>query len=237
MKGTLRNLRTQRHWNKCNTWSGSIISGSAKDSRRSSQMIPLIANKAGGAFFFAVCRPDPTPATPPSASFSHPSARSHNLLKFQIYSTYLKLGHQVLFKGTNQMTVIYLTHCSAKKDDSLQGSGRKVTPDKLYTATPTQRFIQKCKEEEVNWAIFSDKHGVWFPDEKHEWYDKNPDFITGEEFERLRKNFDDRLQEYDKILFYHNPGRFHDLYERLLREVELSDRVELFSHKSEIGSW
>ncbi len=31
---------------------------------------------------------------------------------------------------------IYITHCGAKKDDSLKGTGRRVTPDLLYTATP-----------------------------------------------------------------------------------------------------
>lgn len=73
---------------------------------------------------------------------------------------------------------IYITHCSAKKDDSLKNTGRKVTPDKLYIATPTQRFMNKCKEKKVNWAIFSDLYGVWFPDIEHEWYEKDPDTVT-----------------------------------------------------------
>ena len=38
----------------------------------------------------------------------------------------------------------------------------KVTPDKLYVATKTQRFIKLCIENEVKWAIFSDKYGIWF---------------------------------------------------------------------------
>ncbi|RLI76514.1 hypothetical protein DRP04_12570 [Archaeoglobales archaeon] len=58
---------------------------------------------------------------------------------------------------------IYITHCSAKKDDCLRGTGIKVTPDKLYTATPLQRFVERCKEKGVEWAIFSDKYGVVFP--------------------------------------------------------------------------
>lgn len=134
------------------------------------------------------------------------------------------------------MSVIYLTHCSAKKNNSFKGSGRKVTPDELYTATPTRRFMEKCKEENVDWAIFSDKYGVWFPDEKHEWYEKHPNSVTEAEFAELKSDFEERLREYDKILFYHNPGRFHSLYERLLDDVDLCDRVELFSHKVEIGS-
>lgn len=55
---------------------------------------------------------------------------------------------------------IYIIHCSAKKDDSLKNTGRKLTPDKLYIATPTQRFMSKCKEKKVDWAIFSDLYGV-----------------------------------------------------------------------------
>jgi len=62
---------------------------------------------------------------------------------------------------------IYITHCSAKKNDSLKESKIKVTPDALYTATPTVRFIQKCTQLGAKWAIFSDKYGIWFPHEKH----------------------------------------------------------------------
>jgi hypothetical protein len=73
---------------------------------------------------------------------------------------------------------IFVTHCSAKKDNSLKNTGKKVTPDKLYTATPTQRFMKKCLKSKVNWAIFSDYYGVWFPDLEHEWYEKSPDTVT-----------------------------------------------------------
>jgi hypothetical protein len=127
---------------------------------------------------------------------------------------------------------IYLTHCSAKKDDSLQNSAKIVTPDKLYMATPTQRFMSRCKEQSVNWAIFSDKYGVWFPEEKHKWYEKDPDTVTPQEFEGLIRNFEQRLVQYDEIWFYHNPGRFHPLYEKLLHEVKIKDKITLFTHKS-----
>jgi hypothetical protein len=36
--------------------------------------------------------------------------------------------------------------------------------DKVYTATPTRRFMKRCKNAKVNWAIFSDKYGIWFSD-------------------------------------------------------------------------
>jgi len=132
------------------------------------------------------------------------------------------------------MRRIYLTHCSAKKDNSLKEPGVKVTPDKLYTATPTQRFMNKCKEKRVEWAIFSDLYGVWFPNIEHELYEKDPDNVTEQEFKRLLNDFDAKLADYDEIWFYYNPGRFHPLYKRLLRETKLRDRVELITHLKEI---
>ena len=129
---------------------------------------------------------------------------------------------------------IYLTHCCAKKDDSLRTTGVKVTPEELYVATPTRRFMNSCKERSVAWAILSDKYGVWFPDVKHKWYDKHPDTVTPEEFERLVNDFDENLDPYDEIWFYYNPGRFHPLYDRLLTRSSLEDRITRFTHISEI---
>ena len=129
---------------------------------------------------------------------------------------------------------IYITHCSAKKNDSLKESKIKVTPDALYTATPTVRFIQKCIQLGVKWAIFSDKYGIWFPHEKHEWYEKSPDKVTEVEFRQLLDNFDSRLKGYDEIWFYHNSGRFHKFYKRLLKKSTIKGRIKLFSNLIEI---
>lgn len=129
---------------------------------------------------------------------------------------------------------IYITHCSAKKDDSLEHTSKKVTPDELYTARPTQGFMNRCKEREVKWAIFSDLHGVWFPNVRHEWYEKNPDTVTEQEFSGLIKDFEQKLGDYDEIYFYHNPGRFHPLYKRLLRETKIKHKITLFTHLREI---
>lgn len=129
---------------------------------------------------------------------------------------------------------IYITHCSAKKDDSSKNNSKKVTPDKLYTATPTQRFMKKCKEKNVDWAIFSDLYGIWFPQIRHEWYEKNPNKVTEQEFKNLINNFNQKLKNYDEIWFYYNPGRFHRLYKRLLKETKLKDRIKRFTHLEEI---
>ena len=132
------------------------------------------------------------------------------------------------------MRRIYITHCSAKKNDSLRWSNKKVTPDDLYTATPTQRFMNRCKEMHVEWAIFSDKYGVVFSDQRIGWYDKHPNEVTEKEFEELLKDFDQKLSPYDEIWFYHNPGRFHPLYKRLISESKLKNRIRLFTHIKDI---
>lgn len=113
----------------------------------------------------------------------------------------------------------------------------KVTPDRLYTAKPTQRFMRRCKECGFRWAIFSDHYGVWFSDEQHEWYGDDvgdPNRVTESKFRELVANFDERLQAFDGIYFYYNPGRFHPVYKRLLKETGLKDRVVRITHLRDI---
>lgn len=129
---------------------------------------------------------------------------------------------------------IYLTHCSAKKNPVFKDTKAKVTSDKLYTATPIQRFINECKNKGVNWAIFSDKYGIWFSNDLHEWYDKNPNRVTEDEFNQLVRKFDRSLSQFDEIYFYYNPGRFHKLYKRLLKSSELRAKIKLVTHLNEI---
>ena len=129
---------------------------------------------------------------------------------------------------------IYITHCSAKKNTDLKESLIEVTPDSLYTATPTQRFMEQCKQAKANWAIFSDKYGVWFGDKKHRWYEKNPSKITEKELELLIKNFETKLGKYDEIWFYYNPGRFHRVYRELLEKSKLRSKITRFTHLKQI---
>jgi len=131
-------------------------------------------------------------------------------------------------------TRIYITHCSATKNDSLRDTGKIVTPDELYASPKIRCFINECKRTNVKWAIFSDLYGVWFPHVKHEWYEKPPDMVFEEEFQVLLNDFDKKLQKYDEIWFYYNPGRFHSLYRRLLEQSRLKAKVKLFSHYWEI---
>jgi hypothetical protein len=133
---------------------------------------------------------------------------------------------------------IYLTHCSATKDNSLRGTGRKVTPDKLYTSKFTQSFMRRCMEVGVRWAIFSDHYGVWFSEIEREWYGDDvgdPNLVTNDKFLALLSDFDNSLRDYGEIVFYYNPGRFHPLYRRLLNETVLKDRVRMITHYWEIS--
>ena len=75
------------------------------------------------------------------------------------------------------MRVLYFTHCCAKKDDSLKGTGKRVPPMELYTATPTQSFMRRCADNRVEWAIFSDKFAFVFPNDRIPWYDKHPSTV------------------------------------------------------------
>ena len=101
-------------------------------------------------------------------------------------------------------------------------------------ATPTKRFMNECKNKGVRWAIFSDKYGVWLPEEKHEWYEKDPDTVSQQEFKQLVRNFEEKLAKFDEIWFYHNPGRFHQLYEKLLKQVKVKGKITLFTHKNQV---
>lgn len=133
------------------------------------------------------------------------------------------------------MGKIFVTHCSGKKDDSLRDTGNAVTPENLYTAQPLRRFVRRCKDAGVEWAIFSDKYGLVFPSHRIKWYDKSPSTVSEKEFQDLLQNFVSRLSAYDEVWFYHNPGRFHPLYKRLVTEAQLrGTKVRLFSHISEI---
>ena len=128
---------------------------------------------------------------------------------------------------------IYLTHCTKNKDDRLKDTGEKVTPDRLYRGKFIGAFMRTCKQKDVNWAIFSDKYGVWFRHEGHEWYNKPPDEVTENEYQALLSDFDQKLAPYDEVHFY-CPPRFHSLYDRLLTETRLRDRITRITRVAQI---
>lgn len=126
---------------------------------------------------------------------------------------------------------IYVTFCSAKKNDNFKDTGIEATPDVLYTSKQRiQPFMQTCVALGVRWAILSDLYGVWFPAEKRIWYEKAPGSVTEAEYKELLTNFDERLKNYTKIFFYRpSPINFHSLYRRILKESVLSDMIQIIS--------
>jgi hypothetical protein len=139
---------------------------------------------------------------------------------------------------------LYITHCSGTKNDNLKGTGEKVTPDRLYTGPRKQSFMEKCKELDVRWAIFSDLYGVWFSEEKHEWYEKDPnEIVKGQEikdpekFKELLNESEKRLKSFDIVCFYgnHKSRYFHPLYRRLIDELKNRGlNIVLISHLYDI---
>ncbi|MCW6160471.1 MAG: hypothetical protein LVQ95_05310 [Candidatus Micrarchaeales archaeon] len=129
---------------------------------------------------------------------------------------------------------VYITHCSAKKGNLLKEPGEKATPDRLYTAAPTRRFMKKCKEREVDWAIFSDRYRVWFPNTENSRCGKSPGSVTVDEFAGLVRDFDNKLWKYGEVMFYNSPGRFHRLYKRLLDASTSRDKIKMITHHGEI---
>jgi len=132
------------------------------------------------------------------------------------------------------MKKIFITYCSAKKNDKLKNSNIMVVPEQLYTSERIQLFMKKCKELNVPWAIFSDLYGIVFPDEKLKWYDKHPNDVTDEELEMLVQNCLERLKDYDVIYFYYQ-GNLNYLYRRLFGKLTKFKRVKIFNDWSRIN--
>jgi hypothetical protein len=123
------------------------------------------------------------------------------------------------------MKTLYITHYSRDKLEGIRETGQAVTPDRLYASPALIKFVDFCKRTQLNWAIFSDKYGVVFPEEKISWYSKPPDSVTEREFEQLLENFTTRLAGFDEIYFYQRTGETHLVFkeiERLGRERGLN---------------
>jgi hypothetical protein len=93
--------------------------------------------------------------------------------------------------------------------------------------------MKTCIDNKVDWAIFSDKYGIWSKNDRRRWYEKPPDSVTNNEFNKLVIDFETKLENYDEIWFYYNPGRFHKVYRKLLNSIDL--KVKKFTHLSEIS--
>jgi hypothetical protein len=120
-----------------------------------------------------------------------------------------------------EMGVLYITHCTNKKNPCLKDTGEKVPPDKLYIGDKITGFINRCNNQNVEWAIFSDLYGIWFPHERHKYYDKHPNEVSDEEFNKLLDDSEKKLKKYGRVYFYgnHRSPRFHHLYKKLITQL------------------
>ena len=129
---------------------------------------------------------------------------------------------------------IYLTHCSKEKSAAAKASGLPLPPDELYTEVGIQAFMKACKSHGVNWAILSDNYGLFFPYEKHAYYEKPPDSVTPQEEAIIIAHFNKKLAGYDEIWFYVRPDTFHPFYKRVMIESDLAARIHFFQNTGEI---
>lgn len=129
---------------------------------------------------------------------------------------------------------IYLTHCSKEKSLGAKTSGLQLPPDELYTEEGIRKFMHMCKKKGVDWAILSDHYGVFFPNEKHVYYEKPPANVTPAEEQVIIAQINLRLAEYDEIWFYVRPATFHPFYEHVLKGCGLAARIRLFTDISVI---
>lgn len=119
------------------------------------------------------------------------------------------------------MGFLYITHCTYRKNPRLKDTREKVSPDKLYIGDKITRFINRCKSQEVEWAIFSDLYGIWFPHERHVYYEKHPNEVSDKEFNKLLDDSEKKLKKYEKVYFYgnHKSHYFHRLYKKLITQL------------------
>lgn len=135
------------------------------------------------------------------------------------------------------MAIIYVTHCTSIKNKSLEQTSKKVYPYELYTGEKIGRFMNRCKVQRVNWAIFSDKYGVWLKNEKHPYYEKHPSTVTPEEFERLVDSSEKKLRRFDVVYFYgnHKSHYFHSLYKKIIKKLmQKGINIKKITHLSDI---
>jgi hypothetical protein len=59
---------------------------------------------------------------------------------------------------------LYVTYCSAEKREGIH------PPDVLYISARITRFIARCRDVGVNWAILSALHAFFFPEQKRRNY-------------------------------------------------------------------
>jgi len=132
----------------------------------------------------------------------------------------LKPSWNLALKPIQKSNSLYFTHCSESKNPKFKNSTDATTPDVLYTSDRIKSFFDYVKEEDVSWAIFSDKYGFVFPSTLIHWYDLAPDDVTQEEVDRLLDDSFDELRKYEKIVYRTGSKPLHPTYEALISAMK-----------------
>ena len=123
------------------------------------------------------------------------------------------------------MMNVCITYCSWQKDDRLKDTGGKVPPEQLYLSGRIQRFIAYCREQGLQWGIFSDLYGIIFENDKQAWYDFHPDLVSPAHRHYLAKAFAASLSEFKTIWYYYDPETINPLYRQIVEESGIADKV------------
>ena len=128
----------------------------------------------------------------------------------------------------------YLTYCSWSKDDTLKETGESVTPDRLYTSDRIKLFVKRCRERNAEWGIFSDYCGILFAHNAMHWYDLHPDLVRPEDLPAMIEKFEQSLAPYEEIAYYYDPATLHPLYQYIVNQSRIKDKVTWFSDFAEM---
>ena len=132
------------------------------------------------------------------------------------------------------MKQIYLSHCSKDKSAQAKATGEKMTPDRLYTDPDLVRFMSRCKEAGLEWAILSDRYGLFRAQDRHAYYEKPPDTVSEDEEAQIAEDLRKGLSQFDTVWFYVRKASFHPFYERVLQKSGVIGKVKFFSDLTQI---
>ena len=123
--------------------------------------------------------------------------------------------------------ILYITYCCKNKAELAENI--EVYPEDLYLSSRIHSFIDMCEKHNYNWAIFSDKYGLVYKNEKIKWYDKSPATVTPAEYYCLLNMTITRLAEFECVYFFYQDHSFHPLYKQLVNDIKKYKRIKTFN--------
>lgn len=121
----------------------------------------------------------------------------------------------------NSSNAIICSRCSKTK------TGKdKATPKEFYVSAINLRFYKAMEENNLYYAILSDKYGIHFCDEKLDYYDVHPSQLTSEHKINLGKIIEKKCAEknIDTIIFQNESP----LMSRPYFEMMLNTNLKLY---------